>query len=52
LWGLGLAFRRLFDQDIAVNALPELRQILGLLAVFVVTFIVANGAARTAGHKD
>ena len=35
-----------------MSALPELRQILGLLAVFLVTFIVANGAARVAGHKD
>lgn len=49
---MALGFSRLFDQDTPVNALPELRQILGLLAVFVVTFIVANGSARAAGHKD
>lgn len=35
-----------------VNPLPEFFQILGLLAVFVVIFIVANGAARAAGHRD
>lgn len=35
-----------------MNPMPELRQILGLLSIFVVTFIVANGAARAAGHKD
>lgn len=35
-----------------MSSLPELGQILGLLAVFVVTFIVANGSARAAGHKD
>ncbi len=35
-----------------VNPLSELRQIIAFLAIFVVTFIVANGAARAAGHKD
>jgi len=35
-----------------VNTLPELGQILALLTVFVLTFVVANLAARAAGHRD
>lgn len=35
-----------------VNPMTELRQIVAFLAIFVVTFLVANGAARAAGHKD
>lgn len=35
-----------------MDTLPELRQIFGLLAIFVATFVVANGAARLRGFKD
>jgi hypothetical protein len=35
-----------------VNELPEFRSIVMLLALFVVTFILANGAARLAGYKE
>lgn len=35
-----------------MGSLPELGQILGLLAIFLVTFVVANGAARARGHQD
>ncbi len=35
-----------------MKALPELGQILALLTVFVLTFAVANLAARAAGHRD
>ena len=35
-----------------MDTLPELRQIFGLLAIFVVTLVIANGAARVRGHRD
>ena len=35
-----------------MNELPEFRSIVILLALFVVTFLLANGAARAAGYKE
>lgn len=35
-----------------MNELPEFRSVVMLLALFVVTFLLANGAARVAGYKE
>jgi len=35
-----------------VNELPEFRSVVMLLALFVATFVLANGAARAAGYKE